>query len=315
MSERRIPLWVAVAAAVLIGVATAVQARVNGSLGGALNDGYAAALVSFGSGLAILIVLCAVLPAGRAGTRRLMRGIRTGQVPWWVLLGGLGGALTTATQGLTVATVGVALFTVGVVAGQTLNGLVLDRVGYGPGGTVAVTMPRIAGAALALTGVVVCASAAGSTAWWMLLLPFLAGAGIAWQQGTNGILGSRIGSPVVATLVNFFGGTAALAVATGVHVLVAGPPAPPPSDPWLYVGGALGVAYIALSVAVVRTTGVLLLGLGSVVGLLLSSVLLDAVWPAPSAPPLPVALVAVAIALAGVTVAVVPWRRGGRKSA
>jgi transporter family-2 protein len=70
-----------------------------------------------------------------------------------MLGGGLAGALTVATQGLAVAVIGVSLFTVGVVAGQTLNGLVLDRVGYGPAGVVAVTMPRIAGGALALIAV------------------------------------------------------------------------------------------------------------------------------------------------------------------
>ena len=56
-----------------------------------------------------------------------------------MLAGGAAGALTVATQGLAVGVIGVSLFTVGVVAGQAMNGLVLDRVGYGPAGVVAVT--------------------------------------------------------------------------------------------------------------------------------------------------------------------------------
>jgi transporter family-2 protein len=63
---------------------------------------------------------------------------------------------------------------------------------------------------------------------------------------------------------------------------------------------------------VVRRTGVLLLGLGSVVGLLTTSVLLDAAWPAPAAPSTTVAVLAAAVAIAGVVVAAVPWRRQRR---
>lgn len=304
-SGRRIPLWLAVLAAVAVGVLTALQARINGSLGDAIDDGYTAAVISFGSGLVIILLVVAVLPSGRAGLVRLIRGTRSGHIPLWMLLGGLAGALTVATQGLTVATIGVALFTVGVVAGQTINGLVLDRIGYGPGGVVAVTVPRLVGGALAVAGVIVCvAGATGSPAAWMLLLPFIAGAGIAWQQGTNGRLGQRVGNALIATLVNFVGGTVALAVAAAVHILLAGAPDTLVVAPWMYLGGAAGAVYIFLSAAIVRVTGVLLLGLGSVVGLLAMSVVLDAFWPAPSGPPLLVAIVAVVIALAGVATVV-----------
>lgn len=311
---RRLPLWLALSAAVLVGVLTALQARVNGSLGAAIADGYTAAVISFGSGLVVLVALSAALPSARAGFGRLVRGVRRGDVPLWMLCGGLAGALTVATQGLTVATIGVALFTVGVVAGQTVNGLVLDRAGYGPGGVVAVTVPRLLGGALAVAAVAVCvAGVTGAPAVWMLSLPFFAGAGIAWQQATNGRLGQRVGHPLIATLVNFVGGTAALAAAAAVHVGVAGAPRTILVDPWLYLGGPIGVLYIFLSAAIVRVTGVLLLGLGSVVGLLSTSVVLDAAWPAPSGPPLPVALAAVALALAGVVVVVSRRRRPGSR--
>ncbi|MEU1972913.1 DMT family transporter [Microbacterium sp. NPDC019599] len=315
MSRRRLPAWLAIGGAVLVGVMTAVQARINGSLGVALGDGFVAAVISFGSGLAILIVLCAVLPEGRAGIVRLAKGVGS-SIPTWVLLGGLAGALTVATQGLTVATIGVALFTVGVVAGQTVNGLVLDRVGYGPAGVVAVTMGRVAGAGLVLVAVVLCVTGEGVSGvpWWMLLLPFLAGAGIAWQQATNGRLRQAVGSPLVATFVNFIGGTIALTVAAVIHVALVGAPASAPTDLWLYTGGAIGVVYIFLSAALVRHTGVLLLGLGSVVGLLATSVVLDAVWPPIAGPSLPLALAAVFVALTGVVTAVVPWSRLRRRT-
>lgn len=310
MSERG-AVGAAVGGAVLIGALTALQARINGTLGAELGDGIVAAAVSFSSGLLILIVLSALLPEGRRGFGRLVHGIRTRSVPPWMLLGGLVGAFTVASQGLTVATIGVALFTVGFVAGQTTGGLVLDRVGYGPAGVVPVTVRRAVGAALAIAGVVVCLSgdALGGVPLWMLIVPAVAGAAVSWQQGTNGRLRVRVESPLTATLVNFIGGTVVLLLAAAVHTSVVGAPRAVPTEPWLYSGGAVGVIYIFLSSVVVRRTGVLLLGLGSVVGLLTTSVLLDVAWPAPAAPPPAVAVLAAAVAIAGVVVAAVPVRR------
>ncbi|MCY1717929.1 MULTISPECIES: DMT family transporter [Microbacterium] len=313
MAERG-TVGVAVGGAVLIGALTALQARINGTLGAEIGDGFVAAAVSFSSGLVILVVLSALIPGGRRGFGRLVAGIRTRTIPPWMLLGGLVGAFTVASQGLTVATIGVALFTVGFVAGQTTGGMVLDRIGYGPAGVVPVTVRRLVGALLAIAGVVVCLSgdALGGVPLWMLVVPAIAGAGVAWQQGTNGRLRVRVESPLTATLVNFIGGTVVLVIAAGVHVGLVGAPRTIPTEPWLYLGGAVGVIYIFLSSVVVRRTGVLLLGLGSVVGLLTTSVLLDALWPAPAAPSTPVALLAAAVAIAGVAVAAVPWRRRRR---
>ena len=317
VGARRVPAWAALAVAVTIGLLTALQARVNGQLGAGLGDGFVAAVISFGSGLVILVVLSAALPAGRRGFTALATGIRGRSIPWWMLAGGVAGALTVATQGVAVALIGVSLFTVGVVAGQTVCGLVLDRVGYGPAGVVAVTLPRLAGGALALSAVAVAITAGGvDVPWWMLALPFLAGMGIAWQQATNGRLRQRVGTPLTATLVNFIGGTAVQVVAALIDVAVVGPPTRFPAEPWLYTGGAIGVVYIFLSAAIVRHTGVLLLGLGVVVGQLLTSVVLDLLWPAPAGPGLGRQLVMVALALLSVVVAAAPWRRapGARRS-
>lgn len=307
----RLPAGVALGGAVLVGVLTAIQARVNGQLGLRLGDGLVAAVISFGSGLILLLLLSAALPAGRRGARALVTGIRERTIPWWMLAGGAAGALTVATQGLAVAIIGVSLFTVGVVAGQTVNGLVLDRAGYGPGGVVAVTVPRLAGGGLALlaVGISLQGGVLERVPLWMLVLPFLAGIGIAWQQATNGRLRQRVGTPLTATLVNFIGGTAILAVTAGIHVALVGPPLPLPGELWLYLGGVLGVTYIFLSAALVVHTGVLLLGLGAVAGQLLTAFALDAVWPADAGPGWITELVMVIVALASVVVAVAPWRR------
>jgi transporter family-2 protein len=49
---------------------------------------------------------------------------------------------------------------------------------------------------------------------------------------------------------------------------------------WLYGGGSLGVAFIAMAAVVVRTLGVLRLGLATVAGQLVGAVLLDMLVPA-----------------------------------
>jgi transporter family-2 protein len=295
---------------VSIGAMTAIQARINGVLGVRIDDGIVAGLISFSVGLAALIVVTIALPSARAGAGRLWSGVRTRQVPFWMLLGGACGALTVSTQGLTAGILGVSLFTVGVVAGQTVNGLLLDRMGVGPAGVVAVTPGRVLGGAFALAAVGISLSGDALTRapWWLLVLPFAAGIGIAWQSAANGRLAQRVQSPMTATLMSFIAGTLVLAVAASVSIAVSGMPAALPSEPWLYLGGLLGFAYILLGATIVAHTGVLLLGLGSVLGQLVTSVVIDLLWPAAAGPALWQLLAMVAVAVASVVVAV-PWRR------
>lgn len=309
VTSRRLPAWIGIGGAVLIGVLTAAQARINGELGLRIGDGFAAAVISFGSGLLVLVVLSVGLPRGRRGFAALATGLRERRIPVWMLCGGVAGALSVATQSLAVGIIGVALFTVGVVAGQAVSGLLLDRSGIGPAGTVAVTPARLAGGALSLLAVAVSLAGGVEAPVALMVLPFLVGAGIAWQSAVNGRLRQRVGSPLTATLVNFIGGTAVLAVAELIHTAIAGPPTSFPPDPWLYLGGVMGVAYIFLAAALVPYTGVLLLGLGTVVGQVVTSVAIDAAWPTSAAPGLPSALLMSSLAILSVVVAVVPWRR------
>lgn len=310
-STRSLPAPLAIGGAVAIGVMTAIQARINGVLGIRLGDGVVAGLVSFAVGTVVLAVIVASLPSGRAGMGRLVSGIRGRTIPPWMLLGGACGALTVSTQGLTAAVLGVSLFTVGVVAGQTLHGLVLDRIGFGPAGVVAVTMGRVAGAALALlaVGVSLSGDVLRTAPPWMLVLPFAAGVGIAWQQAVNGRLAQRVSSPMAATMTSFVAGTIVLAVAAAISVASQGAPHALPIEPWLYTGGFLGVVYIFLGAFLVAHTGVLLLGLGSVLGQLVAAVAIDLIWPTEAGPAIWQIVTMVAIAAASVLVAVVRRRR------
>ncbi|MGD7788854.1 DMT family transporter [Propionibacteriaceae bacterium Y1700] len=297
-------------AAFVSGGAVALQSRVNGELAHRVDDGYLAALISFGTGLVLIGLATAPLPSGRRGVRAVITALRTRSHPWWLFAGGACGALLVLSQGLTVTLLGVALFTVAVVAGQTLSGLVIDRRGLGTMPGKRLTVPRVIGTGLALVAVVVAMSANLSTdvPWWLLIMPFVAGLGIAYQQAANGQV-RQLSSVAAASLGNFVVGTTVLAIAFGVHVLAAGPPGPLPSEPWLYVGGAIGVLFIALNAAIVKWTGVLLLGLTSLGGQLTGSVLLDLVAPAPGHQ-LPVTTVIGAVlTLIAVVITALPQRR------
>lgn len=310
---RRLPAAVALGGAVSIGVMTAIQARINGVLGLRIDDGIVAGLVSFTVGLVFLLAVTVVLPQSRAGAVRLVQGVRTRRIPIWMLLGGACGALTVSTQGLTAGLLGVSLFTVGVVAGQTVHGLLLDRIGIGPAGVVAVTPGRVLGGGFALAAVAISLSgdALANAPLILLVLPLLAGLGIAWQSAANGRLAQRVQSPMTATLVSFIAGTLVLVVAAAVSIVVSGMPHALPTEPWLYLGGLLGFVYILLGATIVAHTGVLLLGLGSVLGQLVTSVVIDLLWPAASGPALWQLIAMIAMAAASVAVAM-PWRRQRR---
>jgi transporter family-2 protein len=300
--------------AIVVGVLTATQSRVNGELGRSLADGYLAAVISFGSGFVILLVALAVWAPGRRGLTAALGSVREGTTPWWYLCGGAGGALFVLSQGITGAVLGVALFTVAVVCGQTISGLVIDRNGIGHTPPAAITITRLAGSALALVavGVAVSAGFGGDIPTWMLLLPFAAGLAVAVQQAVNGQVRRIAGSALTATFMNFLVGTSVLLVACLVHEAIVGLPERMPTNPVLYLGGLIGAIFIGGAVIIVRVTGVLLLGLGSVAGQLVMALVLDVVAPAAGRAVVTSTVVGTLLTLVAVVIAAIPSRRFGK---
>lgn len=291
------------------GLALAAQARVNGELGVRLQDGLAAALLSFLIGLALLVLVVTVPAAGRRGMRATWAALRTGTLRWWHCVGGLSGGFVVASQGLTVAGLGVAVFTVALVAGQSISSLLVDRTSLPPSGAQPVTPARVTGALLCVIAVVVAVSDRLTTprTLGLAVLPLLAGLCVAWQQAVNGRVRAAAGSTWPATFVNFLAGTSGLLLGYGIAVAVRGwPTAALPAEPWLYLGGPLGILVIAVAAAVVRFTGVLLLALAVICGQVIGSLVLDLVAPAQTRPTLSTYAGA---GLALLAVAVASWRR------
>lgn len=298
-----------------IGVVGAIQGRINGEFAHRTQDPLVAAAFSMVVGLALL----AVIVAFRPGTRRalahvLPERVRSRELRWFQLVGGLGGAFFVTSQGLAVPGLGVALFTVLVVAGTTGSSLAMDAWGIGPGGRVPVTLPRVLAAGGTTLAVLLAVSgriSAGTLVVSLLVVSLAAGAFSTYQQAVNGQVAMRVGDPLVATVLNFCLALAALTVAVLVDHLALGrawtPPPAPWHEPWLWTGGFIGVMFVLVSAVVVRPLGVLLYSLLSVGGQLVGALLTDLLVPSPG-----VELgwqVVAGVALTGLSVAVAALRR------
>ena len=103
------------ALAIFVGALTAIQSRLNGQLSKDIHNGIAAALISFGTGWIVLIILCFGLKSERTGLRNIWKAVLSGRLKRWEILGGMGGGFFVATQAISVPKLGVAIFTIATV--------------------------------------------------------------------------------------------------------------------------------------------------------------------------------------------------------
>lgn len=260
----------------------ALQSKINAELSGDIGGSFAAAWISFFVGLVAVGLIAVTVPAIRSGLARIPQILRTRRLLWWQFLGGACGAWLVTTQGIVVPVVGVTLFMVSVVAGQVIGSLVVDRAGLSPAGVFTVSVRRALAAVLAIGAVLLAAWPAlgqGDVSW-VLVAAVVAGAGTSFQQAVNAHVADSTGQPFAATTVNFAVGLTALTVVLAVQVAVSGPPTGQlPSEPWLYLGGPIGVGFIALAAWAVKPLGVLAFALLAISGQLLGSVLIDFISP------------------------------------
>jgi transporter family-2 protein len=317
--HRRLPLIVGLPMAVATGLFIPIQGRINGALGVALEDGIGAAVVSFSTGLLVMTVISLALPRGRAGLARILPAVRERQFPPYYVLAGCIGALFVFAQSFTVGLLGVALFTVAAVTGQTLSGLLVDRMGIGPAGKRPITGIRVLGSVLTVAAVAWAVSprfSAGESGLQLLvpvMLPLLAGFLMSFQQAMNGTATVHYGTPIAATLVNFIAGAALLWVAWLIKLAVAGAGNPLPAQWWYYLGGPLGCIFIGIGALLVRSLGVLVTGLGMIAGQLLGSLGLDLIVPVPGTVIALPTVLGTVLTLGAIILATLPWPRGALK--
>lgn len=286
-TSRRPAALIAGLASISVGALTALQSRINGEFASVTGSGLEAAVVSFGSGWILLTVLLIAWRPLRTGLSGVVAAIRSGALRPWQIMGGFLGAFFVLIQSLSVPVIGVAVFTLAVVAGQSSNSLVVDRIGLGPAGKQPITLARVVSAILAVVAVAVAVSdrvSEPSEAWIpAIVASCVAGLAIAVQQALNGRVAAAASNGFSAAWVNFTLGCLLLGAAFGVAwALTDYDPVALPSSPWwIYMGGAIGVLFIATAAWVVQKLGVLLFALTAIMGQIIGALLLDWIWPRP----------------------------------
>lgn len=111
--------------------------------------------------------------------------------------------------------------------------------------------------------------------YWPHLLAVLVGAGLTVQVGMNATVRQVIDSPLVATIVNFSVGLAALALlalATGAR-MTPGSAAMVPG--WAWLGGLLGAGYVVVTIVVGPRLGAAALVALTLSGQMLAALVVD----------------------------------------
>jgi transporter family-2 protein len=280
----RIPSVALVAAA----GGTIIQARLNAQLVEITRNPLEVSLINLTVAAVVASLVILVAPTLRASWWVLLRAIKSGELRPWQLTGGALGGYYIAIQGSASLAVGVAVFTIAVVAGQTGTALLVDRLGIGPMGRKDISAARIAAALLAVLAVATAASGrigrADISAFaiiGVLSLAASAGAASAFQQAVSGRVGAVTRHGITAAWLNFVVGAGIMAGVVAMVNVARGPAwAPIPTDHWwMVIAGVFGLIYIATVTWVVRTVGVLVTSLLSLVGLLVGSVISDVVAP------------------------------------
>ncbi|MFM7499671.1 MAG: DMT family transporter [Actinomycetota bacterium] len=269
--------------AALSGILIAAQSRVNGGLSAALGNSTEAAVYSFGSGFLLLNIIALANPKVRQGVRRIVAGVKSGELPAWRLSAGIMGGIFVAIQTFTVPIIGVALLSVVMIAGQTLASLIVDRIGITGGGKQPITLRRVLAAAITIFAVLV--------ATWEeiqlanispapIIIVFVGGFMIGVQRALNGQINDVSGQSFSTTWLNFFMGTSTLVILLIINTARGEEIVGLPTSPWwIYWGGTIGVLYIASSSVIVAKIGVLSFTLFATGGQLIGSLIFDLIAP------------------------------------
>jgi transporter family-2 protein len=245
-----------------------------------MGDSLEAALVSFGSGLIFVSLISAFRKDVRAGFKDIFKAVKNKDLRRWRLGAGVLGASFVAMQTHVVPIVGVALFTVASLAGQTAISLWVDHVGLMGSRKNVVTIRRVVAALITVLAVIISAWDRFSMSNFSPLAIFLAivaGGWVGVQRALNGQINNYSNKSFATSQLNFITGTSFLLLLLILRSLftdhsimnfTSGPW-------WMFLGGSMGVVYIAFSAVAVQHLGVLDFTLFSVGGMLFGSLLID----------------------------------------
>jgi transporter family-2 protein len=264
--------------AFIAGVAATLQAGISGQLAKELNDGIMAALVS-NIGGTMFTALFLLNPNVRKQAKKLFKAVVSGNFAKWQLLGGVAGAVYISTASSTVSIIGTGLFTVVLVASQNVSGIIVDKFGFSSGSKRKITPKRALAVVIGIVAVLLSVSEfEGKILWLPILAVVIAGLAVTIQFALNGRV-TKASNSQVSAFINFPMSMFAVLITLIVMNLFGKNWNSWPDQWWLYSAGFLGAVVVFLAAATIRTLGVLLFGLASVAGQLITSIALDVILP------------------------------------
>ena len=270
--------------AALSGILISLQARTNGELSLRLNNGLQAAFISFTSGFILIAIITIFHPGIRAGVKKLRTAVAAKEIaPWTLFAGALGGAFV-AVQTQIVPLIGVAIYSVASIAGQGATSLIVDRIGLTGGGKKPISPRRITAAVVTVLAVFVSVlDRIDAKDLSLIAVAFagLAGAIVGVQRAMNGLINEHSQQSFTTSLLNFIMGSGALGIVLLIAIAIGKVKFVPfPHGPWwIYMGGTIGVIYIAFTSTIVQHLGVLTFTLFSTGGTLVGALLIDIISP------------------------------------
>lgn len=295
-----------------------LQSRANGELGSVVGSATEAGTISFGTGLLAALVVAAVQPRVRSGLRRIGSAVRDQRLPKWQLFAGFLGGWFTVVQSYATPLVGVAVFSIGMIAGQTAMSLVVDRLRIRSSAQHRISPRRIATAVITVLAVLVSGAdriELGTGELLPLAAAVVIGAVVAFHRALNAHINDYAEESLATSFLNFATGFAMLLVIDAVGVLSGAVTLRIPDGPWwMYTGGIIGFAYIAMAAVGVQRIGVLMFTALSVAGQLLGSLLLDLFVPSSGITVGPNIYAGVALSMLGILVGVAGRRTRGTVS-
>ena len=202
------------------------------------------------------------------------------EIPTWTLFAGMLGGSFVAVQTQIVPIIGVAIYSVASIAGQTAASLIVDRIGLTGGGKKEITIRRVAAAGVTVLAVLVSVLdriEAENLSLFAVIFGCFAGAIVGVQRALNGQINESTHQSFATSWLNFIMGTTFLFILLSIGVAInrAEIVALPSGPWWMYMGGTIGVIYIAFTSTIVQHLGVLTFTLISVGGQLVGSLLID----------------------------------------
>jgi transporter family-2 protein len=196
--------------AALSGILIALQARANGELSHQLGNGLQAALVSFGSGLIIIVFISLFSPSIKEGIHNLRGAVQEKKIARWKLSAGMLGGTWVAVQTHIVPLIGVAIFSVASIAGQATASLIVDRIGLTGGGKKLLSKRRVAAALITVLAVLLSVLDrldASNLSKFAVFLGVITGALGGIQRAMNGEINEYSQQSFTTSLLNCLMGT------------------------------------------------------------------------------------------------------------